>query len=212
MPVLEFPKCHVRTASGASIPNTLGQAILPNGRKACAKIMDFSGAIRPRDRQLLTPGAPMPASSAALNVPPTASKTSSTVSKRVPSGVCLIPPNTSLGVNMSSLHNAEIFTGGELRPNTAMSRALKDIAKRLEMTRGALGISAAQIARDTTISANEWSQYINPDKYKRRISVEHVYELKDTYGATLEWIYDGDVSSLRGELAAKVRAMIKSAA
>jgi len=113
---------------------------------------------------------------------------------------------------MSSLHNTEIFTGGELRPNTAMSRALKDIAKRLEMTRGALGISAAQIARDTDISANEWSQYINPDKYKRRISVEHVYELKDTYGATLEWIYDGDVSSLRGELAAKIRAMIKSAA
>lgn len=93
-----------------------------------------------------------------------------------------------------------------------MSRSLKDIANRLEMTREALGLSAAQIARETSISANEWSQYINPYKYKRRITVDHVQELKDVFGFTLEWVYDGDLPSLREPLRRKVRAQMRKAA
>lgn len=93
-----------------------------------------------------------------------------------------------------------------------MSRTLKDIAFRLEITREALKKSAADIARETSISANEWSQYINPDKYKRRITIDHVQELKDVFGFTLEWVYDGELPTLREPLRSKVRALMRRAA
>ena len=89
--------------------------------------------------------------------------------------------------------------------HAGMSRTHNDIAKRLEMTRRALEKSAAELSRETGISANEWSQYINPDKYKRRITIDHVYLMKDAYGVTLEWIYDGDISTLSDRLAKKIR-------
>lgn len=205
--LVQFPKRHVLASAGSAAkrkPKRDGSGVLPFLASASEKIKNTSDGNLPRAFQLLTAESPTPAMPAVEVGPPSASITASTELS--------IPANYSHSVNMSSLHNAEIFTGSELRPNGAMSRTLQDIAKRLEMTRKALGISAAQIARDTDISANEWSQYINPDKYKRRISNEHVFELKDAYGATLEWIFDGDVSSLKGELAAKVRKLIKSAA
>lgn len=88
-----------------------------------------------------------------------------------------------------------------------MSRSLKDIARRLKLAQDALGLSGAQIARDTSISANEWSQYLNPEKYKRKIGTDHVLELKDEYGITLEWVYDDDISSLPDRLASKIRKL-----
>lgn len=86
-----------------------------------------------------------------------------------------------------------------------MSRSIKDIAIRLEMTREALGISAAELCRQTRIKPNQWSQFINPDK-KRRLTLAAAYKLKDAYGLGLEWLLDGDITGIRDrELAAKIR-------
>ncbi len=104
--LLQFPR-HVR-ASADSKPKTSGLASLPSGLKASAKISDFSAGIRPRDRQLLTPGGEMPASLAASNVPPTASITSAAVSKMVPSGVSRMVHDSSHAVNVSSLHDLAV--------------------------------------------------------------------------------------------------------
>lgn len=85
-----------------------------------------------------------------------------------------------------------------------MARSLKDIAKRLEQTREALGVTAADLCRETGIKPNAWSQFTSPEK-KRRITLVEAYKLKDRYGVTLEWIYDGDVTTLPDRLARRLR-------
>ena len=202
MTVIQFPRSHVRT-SAMLMPKTAGAASRPVSRRALAKILNFSDGIRPRERQLETAGGFTPARSAAAEVPPTASITSSTVES--------IGLDNSHIVKVSSLHDTLIVTNCELRPNGPM-RSLRDIAKRLEITQRALGKKAADIARETSITATEWSQYLNPDKYKRRITLEHAFELQDNYGATIQWIYDGDISTLPDGLSRKVRKLMAKAA
>ena len=84
-----------------------------------------------------------------------------------------------------------------------MARSVKDIKKRLEMTRNALGVTDAELCRETGIKPNAWSQFLSP-KNKRRITVDAAFLLKDRYGVTLEWIYDGDLASLPGRLSVKI--------
>lgn len=86
-----------------------------------------------------------------------------------------------------------------------MSRSLKDVANRLETTRKALGLSAAELCRESGISPNQWSQFTDPEKYKRRITLAAAYKLKDAFGITLEWVFDGDGARLPHELALKLR-------
>lgn len=97
-----------------------------------------------------------------------------------------------------------IVTDCELRPNEDMSRALKDVASRLKLTQDALGKTGAELCRDTGIAPNQWSQFLNPTK-KRRITLDAAYKLKDAYGITLEWVFDGDSNRLPAEIANKLR-------
>lgn len=80
-----------------------------------------------------------------------------------------------------------------------MSRSTKDVKLRLQATQDALGISAADLCRETGIKPNQWSQYLSLDT-KRRITVAAVYKLKDKYGVTLEWVYDADPTKLPADL------------
>lgn len=98
----------------------------------------------------------------------------------------------------------EIVTNRELATIGLMARSIKDVAQRLVATQKAIGLSPADLCRETGITANQWSQFINPD-YKRRITIDQAYKLKDKYGITLEWIYDGDPSRLPLEIAQKLR-------
>jgi transcriptional regulator with XRE-family HTH domain len=92
----------------------------------------------------------------------------------------------------------------ELRPNVGMSRSLKDIANRLEATREALGVTAAELCRRTGIKPNAWSQFVNPSK-KRRITLSAAYRLRDEFRISLDWIYDGDPSGLPDRIIQKLR-------
>lgn len=92
-----------------------------------------------------------------------------------------------------------------------MSRAVKDVAERLELTRQALGLSAAELCRQTGIKPNQWSQFINPDA-KRPITRAAVFKLKDTFKVTLEWVYDADPSQLPHDLVQKIRKLQRMAA
>lgn len=86
-----------------------------------------------------------------------------------------------------------------------MSRSTKDVKLRLQATQDALGISAADLCRETGIKPNQWSQYLSLDT-KRRITVTAVYKLKDKYGVTLEWVYDADPTKLPSDLRAALRS------
>jgi hypothetical protein len=98
------------------------------------------------------------------------------------------------------------FTGREPGSRSAMPRNQRDIAYRLELTRIALGVSAAELCKNVSIGANQWSQYVDPVG-DRRVTVDAVYRLKDEYGITFEWIYDGDRSRLPSDLLEKIRAV-----
>jgi transcriptional regulator with XRE-family HTH domain len=86
-----------------------------------------------------------------------------------------------------------------------MSRSQRDIAYRLELTREALDVSATELCKNTGLRPNQWSQYVNPEG-TRRITVDAVYRLKDEYGFTFEWVYDGDRGRLPSDLLEKIRA------
>lgn len=207
--LLQFPKRnHVRASAGCSAAgsrnaNSDRSAVLPFSARASEKITNNSEGNLPRAFQLLTADGPTPPSSAALAGPPRASMTASSELS--------IPPNNSRFVNKSSLHGTAIVTDCELMPNIPMSRGIKDIAERLELTRDAIGLSAAEICRQTGIKPNQWSQYVNPDA-KRPITRQAIYKLKDNFGVTLEWLYDNDLSRMPDQLSNKIRRKRRSAA
>lgn len=97
-----------------------------------------------------------------------------------------------------------IVTGCELGPNVLVMRSISHIAARLVATQQAMNISPAELCRQSGISANQWTQYTDP-KYKRRITIAAAYKLKDAFGVTLEWIFDGDRSRLPHEIASKLK-------
>jgi transcriptional regulator with XRE-family HTH domain len=85
-----------------------------------------------------------------------------------------------------------------------MGRSTEDIARRLVATQQALELSAAELCRRAGLSENQWSQYTNP-KAGRPITRQQLYKLKDAFGITFEWVYDGDPSRLPHEIAVKLR-------
>lgn len=74
-----------------------------------------------------------------------------------------------------------------------MPPSSKTIAKRLQMTRGALGVTAAQICRAIECKPNRWSQY---ESGERRITLAVAIRFCEVYGVSLDWIYRGDPSAL----------------
>lgn len=84
-----------------------------------------------------------------------------------------------------------------------MARSIPIIAERLVATQQALGISPAELSRRTGIPPNQWTQFTDP-KYKRRITLAAAYKLKDAFGVTLEWVFDGDRAKLPYDIASKL--------
>jgi hypothetical protein len=189
---------HARSpsAAGSLKRKTEGSASFPMVPNASRNRTKYSAGILPRARQLLSAEALTPAKSDADPSPPTPSKTSSTEVS--------IPHQYSQPVKLSSLHGMGIVTNCESGTIYPMSRSISDVAKRLVATQRALGIQPAELCRRAKISQNQWSQFTDP-KYKRRITILQAYKLKDAFGLTLEWIYDGDPSRLPLEVAQKLR-------
>lgn len=105
----------------------------------------------------------------------------------------------------------ELVTSREMAVNHGMSRSFKDVATRLELTRKAIGLSKSELCRRLEINGSAWSNFINTN-YDRRISLEVAFKLKDEFGVTLEWIYDGDAKLLPQVLGDRIRDLRKKAA
>lgn len=80
------------------------------------------------------------------------------------------------------------------------------IARRLELSRRALGMTAAQLCRQSGIAPNTWSQWENG---VGRPDLDGALQLTRTFGLTLDWIYEGDISGIRHELAVKIEELAK---
>ena len=85
---------------------------------------------------------------------------------------------------------------------------LQEIAERLRLTRMALGYTQGFISRlvgSTTESGQAWENY---ESGRRRISINHAIALCLKCGLSLDWIYLGNLSSLHGNMAAKISEQI----
>lgn len=74
-----------------------------------------------------------------------------------------------------------------------MVSPVPDIAARLTRLRTALRLSQADICRRIGVAPNRWNQY---ESGERRITVEVASKLRETFGVTYDYIYEGDESGL----------------
>ena len=77
----------------------------------------------------------------------------------------------------------------------------KAVGVRLQLTREALGLAKGAFAASAGIAGNTYSQYENG---KRVPELEFALRLCDRYELTLDWVYRGDPSGLKYNLAEKI--------
>jgi DNA-binding XRE family transcriptional regulator len=83
----------------------------------------------------------------------------------------------------------------------------KAIGRRLLITRQYYMMSQADFAKGAGINDNTYNQY---EKAKKRPSIENAIQLCNRYNITLDWIYRGEASGLRHELATMVLGLQKT--
>ena len=80
---------------------------------------------------------------------------------------------------------------------------LRQVGRRLRVARLGLGRSAADMCRELGTTDRAWSQWENG---KRLLDVLVAVRLKERYGITLDWLYDGDPARLPPDLAEWARS------
>lgn len=84
-------------------------------------------------------------------------------------------------------------------------RTLEAIAQRLIWTREALELSQAAFARRCGLKANALNNY---ERQRERIALDQAFKIKAATGATLDWIYDGEMANLPNDLATRIQAVM----
>lgn len=80
----------------------------------------------------------------------------------------------------------------------------KAIGRRLALTRQVLGLQQNEFAEKAGIAAPTYNEF---EKGKTRPSIDKARLLRRTYHLTHDWIYEGDLSGLRYELADAIKAL-----
>ncbi len=83
-------------------------------------------------------------------------------------------------------------------------RGAAAIGERLLLTRQALGLAQKDFADRAGLAANTYNQY---ESGRNIPALDRAHALCDAYGLTMDWIYRGDPSGLRYELAAAIKAL-----
>lgn len=88
------------------------------------------------------------------------------------------------------------------RPSDGRSK--EAIGQRLLLTRQALDYKQNEFAARAKMAINTYNQY---EMGRNRPQLEQAFALVDAYGLTLDWIYNGDPSGLRAQLADAIKAL-----
>jgi transcriptional regulator with XRE-family HTH domain len=78
------------------------------------------------------------------------------------------------------------------------------IGSRLAVTRTVVGLNQVEFAKKAKIAPNTYNQF---EQGKKRPSLANAIRLCDAYDLTLDWIYVGDPSGLRYEMADAIKAI-----
>lgn len=110
---------------------------------------------------------------------------------------------------MSSLSECSVSRragfGMLLKMGKKAPTSVDSISERLELTREALGLSQAEFARRVGITEQAYTNY---KRGARRISHDQAEKLCRAIGVSLDWIYRGDMQSLRLDLATKIQEIL----
>jgi transcriptional regulator with XRE-family HTH domain len=84
---------------------------------------------------------------------------------------------------------------------------VSEIGQRLALTRRALGLTQFNMGRlmGAVSRGQAWQHF---EAGRRQISIQHANALCRNLGLTLEWIYQGQLSSLPPDLAAKIQRLM----
>jgi transcriptional regulator with XRE-family HTH domain len=86
-------------------------------------------------------------------------------------------------------------------------RSFKAIGERLRITRDAMGLTQTAFRRAAELSPSTYNQF---EKGGTRPSIDSALALCDAHGLSLDWIYRGDMRSLRHELAQAIKTLRKA--
>lgn len=93
----------------------------------------------------------------------------------------------------------------EIIPAVMMAKldpeSIEACAERLRITREALGLSQAEICRQTKIHASAWN---NAETGDNRLTYDNALKLCRRYGLTLDWLMRGDIRQIPAELSKKI--------
>lgn len=103
---------------------------------------------------------------------------------------------------MSSVHILGVECGPFVMPKSAMSESNKSLARRLKMTRMALGLDPVDVRKRIKVTASAWSMY---ESGERRITVRVAIRFCEEYGLTLDWIYRADPARLPNDIRLKIQ-------
>jgi ribosome-binding protein aMBF1 (putative translation factor) len=128
-----------------------------------------------------------------------------------------VPPNRSMTAsddgNMDTLivrrlRTCQVFapcetTGTQKNDGIGiMAETVRDIANRLIRTRLALGFqSQAEFAKAIDLEKNVYNPF---ERGKRRLTLEAARKIKRRFGVSLDWLFDGDISTLSNSLSNKI--------
>lgn len=191
--VVRFP-VHARTSleRGACAPASLSKVIrLPRFLPKRTRAGHQSAGMRLRERQLETVDKLVPTASATAVVPPSSSMIRSTDMEGL----------YFTGREPVKLHRLGSDFSHKMWKIGLMGTSRAAIAKRLMALQDAYDITQAELCRAIDIKENRYSQYING---KRDLTIDVARKLRAEYGATLDWLYEGDPSGLPMELHKKL--------
>jgi transcriptional regulator with XRE-family HTH domain len=82
-----------------------------------------------------------------------------------------------------------------------MAEKIKVIARRLVMTREAIGLSQAEFCEQIGVARNIYNPF---EKGKRRITLDVALRIRHRFAVPLDWVYCGDPSHLPVEIFQKL--------
>lgn len=151
--------------------------------------------ILPADLQFDMELRTTPASLAAATTPPRASITSSTV-------VSMSSYNSG-SLKKSRVQDSGIENSKSLIFHGVVYRFKEEVAFRLRLLPGVLGLAKGELADLMGISPSQWSNYTKPGA-SELIPPHNTAQLERVFGITASWVYHGNISTI-GDVALRSR-------
>jgi hypothetical protein len=102
-------------------------------------------------------------------------------------------------LNMSSIQKFNMENSGNMNFYAVVQYDRNDIIDRLDLLAVAFGLKQAQLAEYAGVSTTSWSNYRSRAEGKETLPWYAAVNLRDSLNITTDWLYAGDLSSIRND-------------